>query len=234
MKNIVIIGAGNGIGLASVRALSPMHHVTAVTRRNSQKLNETGVNIILLDVVNDPPDILEELPDVIHGLVYCPGSINLRPFSRLTDEDFLADFRQNVLGAVGVIQKLLTRLKKARGSSIVLFSTVASGVGMPYHSSIAASKSAVEGLAKSLAAEFAQSRIRVNVIAPSLSDTGLAEPLLNTPEKREASAKRHPLKGIGDPEKIAGLVKFLIEDQSDWITGQVIGVDGGLGSLRGL
>lgn len=234
MKNIVIIGAGKGIGLATVKALSKDHEITAITRSSSDSLEATGVKIIHLDVVKDDLSDFESLPDTIHGLVYCPGSINLKPFNRLTADDFLADFSQNVLGAVGVIQKLLPKLRKAKGASVVLFSTVASGVGMPYHSSIAASKSAVEGLAKSLAAEFAQAKIRVNVIAPSLSDTALAEPLLNTPEKREASEKRHPLKGVGDPEKIAGLVKFLVEHQSDWITGQVIGVDGGLGSLRSI
>ncbi len=232
MKNIVVVGAGKGIGLATVKALYKKHNVTAISRSESKELEATGVNTINLDVVAGALEALDELPDVIHGLVYCPGSINLRPFNRLTADDFLADFSQNVLGAVGVIQRLLPRLRKAKGSSIVMFSTVASKVGMSFHASVAASKSAVEGLAKSLAAEFAQSKIRVNVIAPSLTDTALAEPLLNSPEKKEAAAKRHPLQAVGDPNKMAALIRFLLEDDSDWITGQVIGVDGGLGSIR--
>jgi 3-oxoacyl-[acyl-carrier protein] reductase len=171
--------------------------------------------------------VLTDLPEVIHGVVYCPGSINLRPFNRLTAQDFLNDFQQNVLGAIAVIQYLLPRLKKADGASIVLFSTVAVKIGMPFHASIAAAKGAVEGLAKSLAAELATSKIRVNVIAPSLTDTPLASALLSSDEKREAAAKRHPLNSIGSADEIGQLVAFLIQDNSRWITGQVIGVDGG-------
>ena len=172
------------------------------------------------------------MPEEIHGLVYCPGSINLKPFNRLTQQDFINDFQQNVLGAVAIIQKLLPNLKKANGASIVLFSTVAAKLGMPFHASIAASKAAIEGLAKSLAAELAGSKIRVNVIAPSLTDTPLATALLNTSEKKDASGKRHPLQRVGTAEEMAKFVAFLISEDSSWITGQIIGIDGGMGSLK--
>ncbi|UEG49553.1 SDR family oxidoreductase [Ferruginibacter lapsinanis] len=232
MKNIVIVGAGKGIGLKVAELLNIDNHLITISRNATLELDSLHTKFYQLDVTNNDIDILNDLPDVINGLVYCPGSINLKPFNRLTTADFLNDFNQNVLGAVTIIQKLLPNLKRANNASVVLFSTVAVKVGMPFHASIAAAKGAIEGLAKSLAAEFATTKIRVNVIAPSLTDTPLASVLLNTEEKREASAKRHPLQRIGTPEEIAKLVCFLMNDDSSWITGQVIGVDGGLGSLK--
>lgn len=171
-------------------------------------------------------------PEVVDGLVYAPGSINLKPFNRLSVDDFKNDFEINVLGAVKMIQKLLPNLKKSESASVVLFSSVAAKLGMPFHASIAASKNAVEGLTKSLAAEFSAQKIRVNAIAPSLTDTNLASQLLATPEKREASAKRHPLQRVGTAEEIAEMAAFLVSDKSSWITGQVFGIDGGMGSVK--
>jgi 3-oxoacyl-[acyl-carrier protein] reductase len=231
MKNIVIIGAGKGIGLSIVERLKDDHSLFAITRTPSEDLELWGVRTTLFNAASDDWTQLDHFPEEIHGLVYCPGSINLKPFNRLGVEDFLTDFHQNVLGAVKAIQNLLPKLRRGK-ASVVLFSTVAAKLGMPYHASIASSKSAVEGLAKSLAAEFAAIPIRFNVVAPSLSDTALACGLLNSPEKREAAAKRHPLQRIGTVEDSATLVEFLLSDKSSWLTGQVIGVDGGLGSLK--
>ncbi len=231
MKNIVVVGAGRGIGLATVKALQNENLFT-ISHQLTNELEALNTTFFALDAAKDDLTVLADLPEVIHGLVYCPGSINLRPFNRLTTQDFLTDFQQNVLGAIAVIQYLLPRLKKADGASIVLFSTVAVKIGMPFHASIAAAKGAIEGLAKSLAAELATSKIRVNVIAPSLTDTPLSSALLNSDEKREAAAKRHPLNSIGSADEIGQLVAFLIQDNSRWITGQVIGVDGGIGSLK--
>jgi 3-oxoacyl-[acyl-carrier protein] reductase len=178
---------------------------------------------------NNLPDIAEP----IDGLVYFSGSINLKPFNRISEDDFLNDYRINALGAVNVIQKYLSNLKNASSASIVLISTVAASQGMPYHASISMAKAAIEGLTIALAAEFAPN-IRVNAVAPSLTQTPLAEKLLNTPEKVEASDKRHPLKRIGQPEDIANAVHFLLSDKASWMTGQVLNVDGGMSKVRSI
>ncbi len=176
----------------------------------------------------------ENLPDIdgkIDGLVFFCGSINLKPFERISPEEFLSDYQLMALNAVNVIQKYLGNLKQADNASIVLISTVASAQGMPFHSSVAMAKSAVEGLAISLAAEFAPS-IRVNVVAPSLTQTPLADRLINSPEKLDASAKRHPLKRIGQPADIAETIYFLLGDKASFITGQIMHVDGGMAALK--
>lgn len=230
MKNIVIVGAGKGIGLRSAQLLKNENLFT-ISRNLTPELEILDTQFFQLDVTKD--DLSEvSLPEEIHGVVFCPGSINLKPFHRLSEGDFLADFHQNFLGAVKIIQKCLPALKKSGSASIVLFSTVAAKVGMPFHTSIAASKGAIESFARSLAAELASEKIRVNVIAPSLSDTGLAAQLLSTEEKQLASAKRHPLQRIGSADDSAQIVEFLISDKSSWITAQVIGVDGGLGTIK--
>lgn len=232
MKNILIIGAGKGIGLSTVKNLQHTHNLFTVSRNLTPELSTENTTFFELDATKDNLDILATLPDEIHGLVYCPGSINLKPFNRLNSQDFLNDFNQNVIGAINVIQYILPKLKRANGASVVLFSTVAVKMGMPFHASIAASKGAIEGLAKSLAAEYAASKIRFNVIAPSLTDTPLASMLLSTDEKKEASNKRHPLQRIGSPHEISSLVSFLLSEDASWMTGQIIGIDGGMGSLK--
>ncbi|RYE03895.1 MAG: SDR family oxidoreductase, partial [Sphingobacteriaceae bacterium] len=152
----------------------------------------------------------------------------------LQREDYLNDFKLNVLGAVTLIQASLKGLKAAGNASVVLFSTVAARTGMSYHASVSVSKGAVESLAVSLAAEFASSKIRVNVIAPSLTNTPLAQYLLNSDEKREAMSKRHPLGKFGQPEDMANAAKFLLSEESSWITGQILNIDGGLSTLKPL
>lgn len=233
MKNYLIIGGTKGIGLKTIELLAGEDCTIYAVSRGSKPDTFLG-NIIhyQLDITKDNLDILDELPKEIHGLVYCPGSINLKPFHRLTPEDFLNDLNQNVMGAIRVIQFCLSRLKNPNGSSVVLFSTVAAKLGMTFHSSVAVSKAALEGLARTLAAEFAQNKVRVNVIAPSLTDTPLAASLLNTPEKVEANNKRHPLQRIGKPKDIAVMAIFLLSENASWITGQVLHIDGGMSVLK--
>jgi NAD(P)-dependent dehydrogenase (short-subunit alcohol dehydrogenase family) len=231
-KNIFIVGGSSGIGLELVKVLSDNHHEIYVGSRTADTLAQIpGVHHIPMDVTAETFD-LGTLPDNLQGLVYCPGTIVLKPFQRLSIDDFKEDFNINLLGAVKVIQGCIKQLKKSRtGASIVLFSTVAVKTGMAFHASVASAKAAVEGLTRSLAAEFAP-RIRVNAIAPSLTDTPLAQNLLSSEEKRKASADRHPLKRIGTPQEIAGAAAHLLSDAGGWITGQVLPIDGGMSSLR--
>ncbi|HFI4797906.1 SDR family NAD(P)-dependent oxidoreductase [Elizabethkingia anophelis] len=231
MKNIVIIGCGNGIGLRTAQILSQENKIIGISRTENPELNHPNINFHQMDIVSGWLDRID-FPEIVDGLVYTPGSINLKPFNKFSTDDFKNDFEINVLGSVRVIQKLLPNLKKSKSASIVLFSSVAAGLGMPFHASVAVSKSAVEGLTRSLAAEFSTSKIRVNAIAPSLTDTKLASQLLSSMEKREASSKRHPLQRIGAPDDIAELTVFLISEKSSWITGQVFTVDGGISGLK--
>ena len=230
--SFVVVGGTSGIGLEITRRLAVKDCPVVVISRSAGSVAELpGVTHLPVDVTRDEIDA-GSLPDRIQGLAYCPGSIRLRPFHRLKEADFLADLQINFLGAVKAIQTCLPGLKKAENpSSIVLFSTVAVGTGMPFHASIASAKGALEGLTRSLAAEFAP-KIRVNAIAPSLTDTRLANTLLSDDGKRSAAADRHPLKRFGNPEDIAAAATFLLEDSSSWVTGQVIAVDGGMGALR--
>ena len=232
-KNILLVGASSGIGLATAGLLHQLNaNLFTASRHLSPELAELNTTFIELDVTKPIGGVLDGLPEVLHGVVYCPGSIKLRPFERIPVDDFRADFELNVLGAVQVLQATMKRLKKASGASVVLFSTVAAETGMAFHASIATSKAAVEGLARSLASEYAGSGVRVNAIAPSLTDTPLAAALLNTPEKAEASAKRHPLQRVGQPQDLAYMASFLLSDHGSFITGQVLPVDGGMGRLK--
>jgi NAD(P)-dependent dehydrogenase (short-subunit alcohol dehydrogenase family) len=231
-KTIVLVGGSSGIGRALLHRLSADGaELLHLSRAPSLEGAPAGVRHHRFDAVADPFP-LEALPDRLDGLVYSPGTIRLRPFARLTEEDFLEDFHLNLLGAVKVVQACQPRLKKAEaGASVVLFSTVAVQTGMPFHTSVASAKGAVEGLTRSLAAELAP-RIRVNAVAPSLTDTPLAGPLLADDAKRKASADRHPLKRVGSPEDAAAAARFLLGEEAGWITGQVLPVEGGMGSLR--
>jgi 3-oxoacyl-[acyl-carrier protein] reductase len=231
-KNILVIGGSSGIGLSLVRHLYESGAAVFVISRSECNELPVGVMHLKANITGSVDAVATFLPEQLHGLVYSVGSITLKPFARLTEEDFLNDYRLNVLGAARIIQQSLKSLKNANGASIVLISSVAAKTGMPYHASIAAAKSGVEGLALSLAAELAMQHIRVNVVAPSLTDTPMAQNLLSTPEKREASAKRHPLAKVGQPYDISRAIVYLLSDDSNWVTGQVIGVDGGLGKLK--
>lgn len=229
-KRIAIIGASKGIGLELAKQVSADgDQVLAFNRTPNEPSGLANTTTFEFDAEN--ADGFPPVTGPIDGLVYCPGTINLKPFHRLTEQDFLGDLRVNLLGAVTVIQKLLPNLKEAENASIVLFSTVAVQTGMGFHASIAASKGAIEGLTRSLASEFAP-KIRVNCIAPSLTDTPLAERLLSTPEKREASAARHPLKAVGAPAEIAAAAAFLLSERASWMTGQILHIDGGMSSVR--
>lgn len=231
MKNYVIIGGSSGIGAQLALQLAQGGAaVFATYNKNKPAADNNAISYYPLNVLDAEPDF-SFLPDVIDGIVYCPGSISLRPFARIKPEDFLNDYSLNVTGAVKVLQAAMPKLKNAAQPSVVFFSTVAAQTGLTFHTQVAASKSAVEGLTRALAAELAP-KVRVNCIAPSLTDTPLSAALLSTPEKREAGAQRHPLKKVGTAEDIANMAEFLLSDNAAFITGQIMHVDGGLAALR--
>jgi NAD(P)-dependent dehydrogenase (short-subunit alcohol dehydrogenase family) len=228
MKNILLIGGSYGIGLAIAKELQYENKVFVASRTNAE-IAEMHVSHIQFDATTDTLDT-SKLPEIIDGLVYCPGSINLRPFRGLKPEAFEQDLQINFISLVKVIQSVLPNLTASNQSSIVLFSSVAASMGMPFHTSVAAAKGAIEGFAKAFAAEYAP-KIRVNVIAPSLTDTPLAEKFLSNDDKKEKSAQRHPLKRVGTSEDMAQMASFLLSEKSSWISGQILHVDGGMSTL---
>lgn len=230
MKNILVIGSATGIGRALTKLLVENgHFVYGTFNKTDPTIQHENIEYNSLDVMSDQFD-LSFIPNELHGLVYAPGAINLRPFNRIKPDQFLEDYRLQVLGAIKSIQACFNPLKNAGNASVVLFSTVAVQKGYNFHSLVASSKGAIEGLTRSLAAEFAPT-IRVNTVAPSLTNTTLANKLLNSPEKIEASGLRHPLKRVGEPWDIAHAAQFLLSEKSSWITGQILGVDGGVSKI---
>jgi len=228
-KNILIVGGSKGIGLETVKRMQNNHKVY-VASRTKDNLDLQHITHFTFDVLEDDISSLD-LPNQLDGLVFCPGSINLKPFKMLKPSAFEEDISLNFMSLVKVTHQLLDKLKASDQASIVYFSTVAVQTGMPFHTSVAAAKGAIEGFARSLAAEYAP-KFRVNVIAPSLTETPLASKLLGNEKKREKMDARHPLKRVGQPKDIAAMTTFLLSDESSWMTGQVLGVDGGMSSLN--
>jgi NAD(P)-dependent dehydrogenase (short-subunit alcohol dehydrogenase family) len=231
MSTILIIGASSGIGEQLTKQLSTAgHQVIGTYHAHAVQSDLPNLSYHQVNILDEQPDF-SFMPESLDGVVYCPGSISLKPFHRIKPQDFVADFQLQVTGAIKTIQAALPALKKGNNPSIVMFSTTAVQTGLNFHSLVSASKGAIEGLTRALAAELAPT-IRVNCIAPSLTDTPLAASLLNTEEKRAANAQRHPLRRIGEASDIANMAEFLLADKSAWITGQVMHVDGGISRLK--
>jgi len=233
-KQYLIVGGTTGIGKSLTDIITANGDKVIVASRSATERIESSdhVSVHDIDTTNSEAD-WSFLPEKLDGMAFCPGSINLKPFHRFKATDFEEDFRINLVGAVNAIQAALPALKKAEKASIVLFSTVAVQRGLNFHTSIAAAKGAVEGLTRSLSAELAPG-IRVNAVALSLTETPMAERLLSNDSKKEAGNARHALKRFGQPEDIAEMAAFLIGGKSSWITGQIIGVDGGMGTVQNL
>ncbi|WJJ95941.1 SDR family NAD(P)-dependent oxidoreductase [Algibacter luteus] len=226
MKTIIVVGGSKGIGKALVEKLLAHSNVINISR-STPEISHQNLTHYSCDIIqNDLPEI-----ESADGLVYCPGSINLKPIARLSIDDFKNDFEINVLGAVKVIQKYLPILKNGEHPSVVLFSTVAAKLGMPYHASIAVAKSGVEGLVKSLGAELAPT-LRINAIAPTVTDTDLASKLLRNEKMIENITERHPLKKFLSPEEVAEMAVFLLSDGSSSISGQIFEMDCGIVSFK--
>jgi NAD(P)-dependent dehydrogenase (short-subunit alcohol dehydrogenase family) len=233
-RNIVLIGGTTGIGKALKENLEKTDVHLYIASRSATSRLKSGDNVTVADIdATDDSADWSFLPEEIHGMVYLGGSINLKPFQRLSNKDFIEDFTVNVIGAVNTIQASLPGMKKAESAAIVLLSTVAVQRGLTFHASVAAAKGGVEGLIRSLSAELAPT-IRVNGIALSLTDTPMADRLLSNDSKKEAGKKRHPLKRYGKPEDISEAVAFLLGEKASWITGQILGVDGGMSTIQNL
>lgn len=226
MKTILVIGGSKGIGNAIINSLVSNNKVINISR-TAPLLSNANLTHYSCDILTDELPVLE----AIDTLIYCPGSINLKPISRLKLDDFRSDFEINVIGAIKAIQHYLPLLKKGNNPSILLFSTVAAKLGMPFHASVAAAKSAIEGLTKSLGAELAPT-IRVNAIAPTVTDTDLAAKLLRNERLIEGIKERHPLKKFLNPEEVADLATFLTSDKATSISGQIFELDCGIVSFK--
>lgn len=229
---VAIIGDSRGIG-ASLRdqLLREGHEVIGVSRSGVQLASvAVGYQSLIFDAVAHPCD-LSAFTDQLDGLVYCPGSITLKPLRGLKLEHVLQDLQINYIGALQTLQANAKLLQASGRASVVLFSTVAVGTGMPFHASVAGAKGAVEGLTRSLASEWSPT-VRVNAIAPSLTDTPLAENLLNSDAKRQAAAERHPMDRIVSADEVASLAAWLLGSNSMSMTGQILKVDGGMSRVR--
>ncbi|MFE3868618.1 SDR family NAD(P)-dependent oxidoreductase [Flavobacterium sp. LS2P90] len=226
MKNIVIIGGSKGIGGAILLQQLETNLVYNISR-NAPEITHPNLKHFSVDVLQDA------LPEIenIDTLIYCPGSINLKPIGSLSIEDFRNDFEINVIGAVKAIQKYLPVLKKGTNPSIILFSTVAAKLGMPFHASIATAKAGVEGLVKSLGAELA-SVVRINAIAPTITETSLSANILRNDRMKENMVERHPMKGYLKPEEVAQMANFLISENAKSISGQVFEMDYGIVTFK--
>jgi NAD(P)-dependent dehydrogenase (short-subunit alcohol dehydrogenase family) len=229
MKTFFVAGGASGIGRQLVLDLLEKGHTVYASHHVSPTWSAS--NLMWQNIDFRSTDFITELPEKLDGLVYCPGNISLKPFHRFTDDEFQKDFELQVMGAIRLIRAALPALKKSETSSIVLFSTVAVQMGFPFHTMVSVSKGALEGLTRSLSAELAP-LIRVNCIAPSLTNTPLASNLLSSAEKIAANEARHPLKRIGSPKDISSMAGFLLSEDSSWMTGQVIHVDGGMSTIK--
>ena len=226
MKNFLIIGGTKGIGKAIVEEVIEHNKITCLSRNNTDFVHKNYSHVKFDALSDDLPDL-----DSIDCLIYCPGSINLKPISTLSLDDFRNDFELNVIGAVRAIKKYLPLLKKSETASILLFSTVATKLGMPYHASVSVAKSGIDGLVKTLGSELAP-KVRINAIAPTITNTDLASKILKNEKVVENMVERHPLKMILSPKEVAKMASFLVSEDASSISGQIFNMDAGIVSFK--
>ncbi|MDA7874652.1 SDR family oxidoreductase [Rubripirellula sp.] len=231
IRQIVVVGGSHGIGAGIVRrCVSHGAEVTTFSRTPGETSGLAGVRHHSVDLVSKSIE-KSDLPEVIDGFVYCPGTINLGPLRAVKADQLRSDFEINVVGAVQTLQAALSGLKRSTDASVVMFSTIAVATGLPMHTSVAAAKGAIEALVRTWAAELSP-KIRVNAIAPALTDTPLAGKFLDRDEKREAMAAKYPLARIGTVDDMAAAADFLLSHESSWMTGQILAIDGGMSAVR--
>jgi len=226
MKNFLIIGGTKGIGKAIVEEVIEHNKITCLSRNNTDFVHKNYSHVKFDALSDDLPDL-----DSIDCLIYCPGSINLKPISTLSLDDFRNDFELNVIGAIRAIKKYLPLLKKSETASILLFSTVATKLGMPYHASVSVAKSGIDGLVKTLGSELAP-KVRINAIAPTITNTDLASKILRNEKVVENMVERHPLKMILSPKEVAKMASFLVSEDASSISGQIFNMDAGIVSFK--
>ena len=226
MKNIVIIGGTKGIGKSIVSEVVENNKVVCLSRNQTDFSHDNYTFHNFDALVDDYPDF-----ESVDCLIYCPGSINLKPISTLSLDDFRNDFELNVIGAVRAIKKYLNLLKKSGSASILLFSTVATKLGMPYHASVSVAKSGIDGLVKTLGSELAP-KVRINAIAPTITNTELASKILRNDKVIENMVERHPLKKILSSNEVAKMASFLISEDASSISGQIFNMDAGIVSFK--
>ena len=226
MKNFLIIGGTKGIGKAIVEEVIEHNKITCLSRNNTDFVHKNYSHVKFDALSDDLPDL-----DSIDCLIYCPGSINLKPISTLSLDDFRNDFELNVIGAVRAIKNYLPLLKKSETASILLFSTVATKLGMPYHASVSVAKSGIDGLVKTLGSELAP-KVRINAIAPTITNTDLASKILRNEKVVENMVERHPLKMILSPKEVAKMASFLVSEDASSISGQIFNMDAGIVSFK--
>lgn len=226
MKNFLIIGGTKGIGKAIVEEVIEHNKITCLSRNNTDFVHKNYSHVKFDALSDDLPDL-----DSMDCLIYCPGSINLKPISTLSLDDFRNDFELNVIGAVRAIKKYLPLLKKSETASILLFSTVATKLGMPYHASVSVAKSGIDGLVKTLGSELAP-KVRINAIAPTITNTDLASKILRNEKVVENMVERHPLKMILSPKEVAKMASFLVSEDASSISGQIFNMDAGIVSFK--
>jgi len=226
MKNIVIVGGTKGIGKAIVSEVVDNNNVVCLSRNQTDFSHENYTFHNFDALVDDYPDF-----ESVDCLIYCPGSINLKPISTLSLDDFRNDFELNVIGAVRAIKKYLNLLKKSGSASILLFSTVATKLGMPYHASVSVAKSGIDGLVKTLGSELAP-KVRINAIAPTITNTELASKILRNDKVIKNMVERHPLKKILSSNEVAKMASFLISEDASSISGQIFNMDAGIVSFK--
>ena len=235
-KKILVFGGSGSIGKALAFKLKEMNYSPIILSRNEDELknisNEIKCDYRVCDVLNIDriKEISDEFKDIIHGIAYCVGSINLKPLKNTNDDDFLNSFKINTLGAINVIKLNQETLSKNKGS-ILLYSTIAVKQGFTNHTVVSTAKGALEGLTLSLAAEFAP-KIRVNCIAPSLTDSKMTQNIISNVSIKKAIENMHPIPKIGSGDDFSDIGSFLLSDKNSWITGQIFHIDGGRSTLR--